>query len=59
MEIIVQGKGTEYYTPDEVILNINFSTKGKTYEEALKKEQTMCNYLQITYYSKMVLKKKI
>lgn len=35
MEIIVQGKGTEYFTPNEVILNINFNTKGQSYEEAL------------------------
>ena len=28
MEIIVQGKGTEYFTPNEVILNISFNTKG-------------------------------
>ncbi len=36
MEIIVQGKGTEYFTPDEAILKINFYTKGQSYEEALK-----------------------
>ena len=36
MEIIVQRKGTEYFTPDETILNINFYTKGQSYEEALK-----------------------
>lgn len=35
MEIIVQGKGTEYFTPDEVILNISFNTKAQTYEQAL------------------------
>ena len=35
MEIIVQGKGTEYFTPNEIILNINFFKKGSTYEEAL------------------------
>lgn len=35
MEIIVQGKGTEYFTPDEVILDISFKTKGQSYEEAL------------------------
>lgn len=35
MEIIVQGKGTEYFAPDEVVLNINFNTKGLTYEEVL------------------------
>lgn len=26
MEIIVQGNGTEYFTPNEVILNISFNT---------------------------------
>ncbi len=35
MEIIVQGKGIEYFTPDEVILNINFYTKGQNYKEVL------------------------
>lgn len=36
MEIIVQGKGVEYFTPNEIILNVNFITKGNTYEDALK-----------------------
>ncbi len=31
----IQGKGIEYFTPDEAILNINFYTKGQSYEEAL------------------------
>ena len=35
MEIIVQGKGTEYFTSDEAILNINFYIKGQSYEEVL------------------------
>ena len=35
MEIIVQGKGTEFLTPNEVILNIGFNTKGQSYEEVL------------------------
>ncbi len=35
MEIIVQGKGVEYFAPDEVVLNINFNTTGLTYEEVL------------------------
>ena len=35
MEIIVEGKGSEYITPDEIILNINFIAKGYTYEEVL------------------------
>ena len=37
MEIIVKGTGTEYFVPNEVILNINFITKGLTYEEVLRK----------------------
>ena len=36
MEIIVQGEGTGYFTPNEVILNIHFTTKGYTYEEVLR-----------------------
>lgn len=35
MEIIVEGKGVEYFTPDQVVLNIEFHTKGLSYEEAL------------------------
>lgn len=35
MEIIVEGKGTQYFTPNEVTLSINFITKGATYEEVL------------------------
>ncbi len=35
MEIVVQGKGVEYFTPDEVILNISFNTKDQSYEVAL------------------------
>lgn len=36
MEIIVQGKGVEYFTPNEVTLSINFITKGYSYEEVLR-----------------------
>ena len=35
MDIILQGKGTEFFTPNEVILNIGFNTKGQSYEEVL------------------------
>lgn len=35
MEIIVQGKGTEYFTPNEIIISINFYKKGSSYEEVL------------------------
>lgn len=37
MEITVMGKATEYFTPDEIILNLNFYTKGLTYNEVLVK----------------------
>lgn len=37
MEIIVQGKGIEYFSPNEVVLNIHFYVKGSTYEEVLTK----------------------
>ena len=36
MEIIVQGKGVKYFTPNEVTLSINFITKGYSYEEVLR-----------------------
>ncbi len=36
MEIIVQGRGLEYVTPNEVLLNLNFTAKGYTYEEVLR-----------------------
>lgn len=35
MEIIVQGNGTEYFTPNEIIISINFYKKGSSYEEVL------------------------
>lgn len=35
MEIIVQGKGIEYFTPNEIILSMNFYKKGNSYEEVL------------------------
>ena len=35
MEIIVQGKGIEYFTPNEIIISINFYTKGSNYAEVL------------------------
>ena len=35
MEIIVEGKGTEYFTPDQVNFVINFYLKGQSYEETL------------------------
>ena len=34
-EIIVQGKGVEYFTPNEIILSMNFYKKGNSYEEVL------------------------
>ena len=40
MEIIVQGKGESFYTPNQVVLSLNFITKELTYEEALTKGTT-------------------
>ena len=37
MEIIVEGLGCKYFTPNQIILNFNFVTKGQSYEEVLKK----------------------
>ena len=37
MEIIVEGYQEKYVTPDEVIININFIEKDKTYEKVLEK----------------------
>ena len=37
MEIIVEGVGYKYFTPNQIILNFNFVTKGKSYEEVLEK----------------------
>ena len=36
MEIIVEGKGSSFFTPNEVIINFDFITKGSTYEEVLE-----------------------
>jgi len=36
MEIIVEGKGIKYFTPDQVIMNFNFITKNNNYEEVLE-----------------------
>lgn len=36
MEIIVEGKSEEFFTPDEIILNIDFIKNAKTYEEVLR-----------------------
>lgn len=35
MEIIVEGKGNAFVTPNEVILNLNFYIKGPSYNEVL------------------------
>lgn len=35
MEIIVQGKGTKTFVPNEVVLMLTFTTKGQLYEEVL------------------------
>lgn len=35
MNIFVKGEGVEYYTPNQIILNIDFVKKGPKYEEVL------------------------
>lgn len=49
MEISVEGKATLFYTPDMVIMNFNFVTKGNSYEEVLnigvKNVETFINEL--------------
>jgi len=37
MEIVVEGKGKQFVTPDLIMLHLNFVTKGITYEEVLAK----------------------
>ena len=44
MEIIVQGKGTKYIKPNEVILNLTFTNKAKTYDVALSDGIRNVNY---------------
>lgn len=36
MEIIVEGKASSFFTPNEVIINFDFVTKGSSYEEVLE-----------------------
>lgn len=36
MDIMVEGKGTRYYRPDQVVIRLNFYTKTKSYETALE-----------------------
>jgi len=40
MEIIVQGKGESFYTPDQVKMSLNFFIEETTYETALEKGST-------------------
>ena len=35
MEIIVKGKGIEFFTPNEVSISINFNVKEQSYEDVL------------------------
>lgn len=44
MEIIVQGKGTKYIKPNEVILNLTFTNKAKTYDAVLSDGIRSVNY---------------
>ena len=36
MEIIVEGTGRKFVTPDMITLHLNFVTKGNTYAEVLE-----------------------
>ena len=36
MEIIVEGKSTGYFRPDELVMNVFFTAKGNTYNEAIQ-----------------------
>ena len=57
MEIVVQGKGSDFFVPDEVSLNITFKAKAQTYEKVLEegiksvqcfvKEILLKNYFKI------------
>ena len=44
MEIIVQGKGTKYIKPNEVVLNLTFTNKAKTYDVVLSDGIRSVNY---------------
>ena len=35
MEIVVEGVAKDYFTPNQIVLNFNFNTKGNTYENVL------------------------
>jgi len=37
MEIILEGKGSKYFTPNKTIFNLNFVAKSNTYEKVLEK----------------------
>ena len=46
MEVMVKGTGVDYFTPDQVIFNINFYVKEQTYEDALNKGvQSVQNFI--------------
>ena len=36
MEIIVEGRSTGYFRPDELVMNVFFTAKGNTYNEAIQ-----------------------
>lgn len=44
MEIIVQGTGTKYFKSNEVVLNLTFTNKAKTYDVALSDGIRNINY---------------
>ena len=37
MKIMIEGVGTRYFTPNQIVLNFNFVTKGNSYDEVLQK----------------------
>ena len=37
MEIVVEGRGEDFFTPNLVVLTINFNGKGVSYQDALEK----------------------
>ena len=56
MDIVVEGKASEFFKPDMVKLNLNFYTKTNEYESALKdvvgsKVSISSNKITISYNS--------
>ena len=48
MEIIVEGKGSSVFTPNQVIINFDFVIKGETYEKVLDEgTRTVYDFIQV------------